>query len=119
MDAVTELGTRDRGSALRDRLEPRIARDLPVDVDVGHRHPAALEWARRQARPQHDAVRQRIARRNANRERVTVENWFGERAAAHERRRHGAGPEVPRDLEEFATRETGERAIVERHRRRL
>src|SRR6202040_2590169 len=39
--AVSELRPRRRGPFLDDVLEPPVARDLPVDVDDGHRHAAA------------------------------------------------------------------------------
>ena len=59
--AVPELRPRDGVSLLRHRTERAIVRDLPADVDVGHRHAAALERLGRETRPEHHAVRPGIA----------------------------------------------------------
>jgi hypothetical protein len=61
VDAVAQFRPRRRGPLLHDVLEPRIVRDLPVDVHDGHRHAATVERLGREPRPQNDAVRQRIA----------------------------------------------------------
>ena len=44
--------------------------DLPFDFDVLSRHPAAVQWIRREASPQHDAIGKGIAGGYAERERV-------------------------------------------------
>ena len=95
MDAVTQLGPSERTALLSDGLEPCIARDLPVDVDVHHGHAPALERFRRQSRPQHDAVRQRIAGSDAHRERIGVEDRFRNETPRYQRRRNGGGAEQP------------------------
>src|SRR5262249_41478260 len=56
VDTVAQFRPRERRAFLRDRLKARVARNLPVDLDVRRRHAAALERLRRQSRPQDDAV---------------------------------------------------------------
>jgi hypothetical protein len=115
VDAVTELGPRDRASLLRDALEARIARHFPVDGDVGHRHAAAFERPRREARPQDDAVRQRIAGRDAERERIRVEDRLRQDTTRDDRRRDRRRAEYPGKLHQLTTRHPRERSIVDGH----
>src|SRR5262249_13033110 len=55
VDAVAQFRPRERRASLRDHLKARVARNLPVHLDVRRRHAAALERLRRQSRPQDDA----------------------------------------------------------------
>ena len=66
-------------------------RDLPADLDGHGRHPSAGQRFGREARPEHDAVSRRIARRHAQRE-GGVRNVMSRLGAMALARRAGAIP---------------------------
>ena len=72
--AVAKLGTRELRTVPDDLRELAVGGDFPPDLDVGHRHAAAVERIRREPRPENDAVRQRIAGRDPERKRVRRED---------------------------------------------
>ena len=62
MDAVGELGPGDLAAMRHDRMELLVGGDLPGHRHRRHRHPAmGLERIGREPRPDHEAVRRRIA----------------------------------------------------------
>ena len=115
VDAVPELRPRRGGSLLDNGLEARVARDLPVHVDHRHRHAAALERLRCQARPEHDPAGQRIAGGDAQRKRIRVEHRFGQQTARRQRLRDRRGAEHPPDFQQFPAGQPGDGAVVEGH----
>src|SRR3546814_17866622 len=75
MDAVRELGARERCALGNDVAKAAVARNLPVDREVRQRHPAmAFHRFGGQPRPDDEAVARRIARRDAKAERKLAEN---------------------------------------------
>ena len=89
-----------------DGAERAVARDLPADLDVRHRHAAAVERLRREPRPQHDAVRPRIAGRDAERERIAAEERLREHAARRGGRHERGRAQLPRDVQQLAARQS-------------
>ena len=76
-NTVAQLGPGNHHAPPCDRLERRIARDLPAQFDGRGRHAAAFERIGREARPQHHPVRQRLAGRDAKREWIRPELRLG------------------------------------------
>ena len=70
MDRVREFSRCDGRSLCNDLRHRFIVGNLPIDDDVFWRHPAPFERFWREARPQHKAIRCRITRRDAERERI-------------------------------------------------
>ena len=114
--AVAELRSRGHGAVAHDRPERLIRGDLPADFDVGGRHAAAGERLRRKPRPQRNAVGPRVARRHSERERIGPERRLCPRHPRHDRLRDRRDAEFPRDVQQLATGEPAERAIVEANR---
>lgn len=74
MDRMREFWTCQRLAAGDQRREARIGRDLPRDLDRLHRHAAMLgQRIGGEPRPDDEAVRDRIARRDAQAKRVGAE----------------------------------------------
>ena len=101
VDAVTELGPGDGRASLRHGPEGPVGGDLPLHFDVGHRHAAALERFRREPRPEHDAVRQRIAGGHSERERIRHEERTGERLLRRDRPRDRRQADAAGDLQQL------------------
>jgi hypothetical protein len=72
---------RDRKTAPNDPTEILIRRNHPLDGNIGVGHCAIVERIRREARPQHESIRGRIARRNTEREWIVDECGASERAS--------------------------------------
>ena len=75
------------------------------DLDVGHRHAAAVERLRREARPQHDAVGQRIAGGHAERERIDRGRVAAQGASVETAAARRPPPKLPGDVQQLAPRE--------------
>jgi hypothetical protein len=83
------------------RVHALVGGDPPAHADGAVRHAAADQRIGGEARPQHDAVRRRVARRDAERERIGAERRCGEqRVAGDQRERDGAGGGLPRQVEQ-------------------
>ena len=73
VDRVDLLRPDPRVAAVDDVQEAGVLRDLEADAVAGVAEPAAVERVGRQARPEHDAVRRRLARGDAELEGVVGE----------------------------------------------
>jgi hypothetical protein len=83
VDRVRELRQRGHRSGPDHVRERGVGRHLPLDGDVARRHAAAFhERLRNQPRPERDAVRRRIARRDAERKRIAGQRRCGPRQVA-------------------------------------
>lgn len=78
MDRVGELRPRRLGSFPHHSAEAIVGCQFPGDLDRLHRHAAAFERFRRDPRPQHHAVRPRIAGGDAEAEGVAPEDRVGQ-----------------------------------------
>jgi hypothetical protein len=102
VDAVAQLRSRDLRTSLGHGPEGLVGGDLPVHFDVRHRHPAALERRRSQPRPEHDAVRDGIARGHSEREGVRHEERTGEGLARGDRPGNRGEADGAGDLQQLA-----------------
>jgi hypothetical protein len=73
MNGVRPFRARDGGSLPDQLAHTLVGGDAPADPHLFRRHAAAVEGLGREARPQHYAVRPRVARRNAEFERIAGE----------------------------------------------
>ena len=80
VDRVDLLRPDARVAAVDDVQEARVLRDLEADAVAGVAEPAAVERVGREARPEHDAVRRRLTRGDAELEGVVGERRPGARA---------------------------------------
>ena len=70
VDAVPELGRGELGAPAYDVSEAFVGGDLPLNRDPPVRHAAAGQWVGGEAGPQHHAAGGRLARGDAERERI-------------------------------------------------
>ena len=90
VNAMAQLGPGQLGAFGDDRAEVIILGNLPVDREGGHRHaPVRFERLGCQARPHHEPVARRIARRDPQLERVFAEPALREQNGRRRKRRHG------------------------------
>ncbi len=86
MDGMTPIGQRPLDAGAHDKGEGFVFRQFPAHIDGFRRHAAiGIERIRREARPQHEPVRGRLARRDAQGKRIIAKDRRG--ALRH---RHGA-----------------------------
>ena len=118
VEAVRQLGIRRGRALLLDVAEQPIARHLPGHVQRSGRHAAAaLERTRRKPGPQHDAVGQRIPRRDAERERIVGKELLGRGAPRREGLRERGRAHPPCHPQHVAPGEPRQHSIVGRERR--
>src|SRR5262245_34590753 len=86
-------------TALHDLFHSLVRGDLPINLDGGWRHSAAVERIGGEPRPQHYAVEQRISRCDAQTKRVGRKFW-------------GPGLRVRRELSR--KRQAGQRSRAEK-----
>ena len=93
VDGVAQFRRGHRRTLGDDVAHAGLVGDFPVDRDRSHRHAVAdLERLGRQAGPDHEAVRRRIARGDAQLERIGPEDRLGQGLAALQRdRQRGDG----------------------------
>ena len=105
---MSELPWRDGGPGRHDARHRLVRGDLPVDLHGAGPHPAVeLQRARREPGPEHDAIRARVARGDAERERVGARRSRCPRDPGRQLRQAERRGRAGRELQESAAVDLG------------